>query len=268
MVYAKTPVADSESDGGKNIMYASLWKFENGRITDNQIKIIKDFGQDNNVMQLRAGKYGDNKLFITYAPTTTKGSHRYGTVNKGTIPKVFIIELPSFKFIEKDKQYDDLFMNTNEDLRTFSDGVIIWATANSTGNLVINKIGSPRLDKSFDDIDYIITKDDLKEIENEYNEKEKGKYYEDDEEHHNEKDEGNNDEDDEDDGNHDDEGGDHDEEKNSLNSGEIFAISFGIILGVLILAFSIFILYKCLKKKNSEKEINLNNLNNEMLIKN
>ena len=52
-------------------------------------------------------------------------------------------------------------MNTNEDLRTFSDGTLIWATANSDGKLVINKIGTPILDDSYDDIDYIITKNDL-----------------------------------------------------------------------------------------------------------
>ena len=32
-------------------------------------------------------------------------------------------------------------MNTNEDLRTFRDGVLIWATSDSDNYLVINKIG-------------------------------------------------------------------------------------------------------------------------------
>ena len=52
-------------------------------------------------------------------------------------------------------------MNTNEDLRTFYDGVLIWATANKNGKLVINKIGTPLLNENNDDIDYILTKDDL-----------------------------------------------------------------------------------------------------------
>ena len=127
MVYAKTLVASFETNGGSNIIYATHWKSENKHYTKEEIKIIKNFGEDNNVMQLRAGKYGDNKLFIIYSPTKTKGSHYYGSVDKGTIPKVFIIELPSFKYIVNDQQYDNLLMNTNEDLRTFSDGVIIWA---------------------------------------------------------------------------------------------------------------------------------------------
>ena len=54
-------------------------------------------------------------------------------------------------------------MNSNEDLKTFHDGVLIWATANKNQSLVINKIGTPRLDDSFDDIDYILSKEDLKD---------------------------------------------------------------------------------------------------------
>ena len=60
-------------------------------------------------------------------------------------------------------------MNTNEDLRTFNDGVLIWATSNSKGKLVINKVGTPRLDESYDDIYYILSPDDLIEIEYEDN---------------------------------------------------------------------------------------------------
>ena len=226
MIYAKTPVASSETNGGSNIMYATLWKFENNQYTNKEIKIIKNFGEDNNVMQLRAGKYGDNKLFIIYAPTKTKGSHYYGSVAKGTIPKVFIIELPSFKYIVNDQQYDNLLMNTNEDLRIFSDGVIIWAAPDSSGNLTINKVGSPRLDESYDDINYIITEEDLKDIKNEKNNK-----------------------------------------KSELSGGAKFAITLGVIFGVIILVFGIFILYKYIMYKKSGREFSLKNIKNEMLPK-
>ena len=52
-------------------------------------------------------------------------------------------------------------MNTNEDLRTFRDGVLIWGGANKDGKLVIHKIGTPLLDDSYDDITETITKDDV-----------------------------------------------------------------------------------------------------------
>ncbi len=64
-------------------------------------------------------------------------------------------------------------MNSNEDLHTFNDGVLIWASTNEKGKLVINKIGTPRLDESFDDIDYILTKDDLTKEEEEKEKEEK-----------------------------------------------------------------------------------------------
>ena len=165
LVYAKTPVSTKEENGGSNIMYATTWKFENNKITDYQIQIIKNFGQNNNVMQLRAGKLGDDKLFIIYAPTTTSGSHWYGNVPRGTVPKVFVIGLPNFNFIREDVQIEGLLMNTNEEIRTFQDGVLIWATSNSNGNLTINKVGTQRLDKSYDDINYILSQNDLKDID-------------------------------------------------------------------------------------------------------
>ena len=63
--------------------------------------------------------------------------------------------------IISDEKYDKLLMNTNEDLRTFRDGVLIWGGANKDGKLVIHKIGTPLLDDSYDDITETITKDDV-----------------------------------------------------------------------------------------------------------
>ena len=172
LVYAKTPVNGTTNPD--NIIYATTWKFEDNKITSDEIKIIKNFGSDNNVMQLRAGKLGDDKLVIIYSPTTLSGSNWYGNIPKGSIPKVFVIELPSFNFLKNDEVIDNLLMNTNEDLRTFDDGVLIWATSNENGKLTINKIGVPRLDETFDNNKYILTKKDLDEdYEEESKEEEK-----------------------------------------------------------------------------------------------
>ena len=241
MVYAKTPVASTETDGGKNVIYATLWKFADNKITNNQTKIIKNLGESNNVMQLRAGKYGDNKLFVIYAPTTFPGNNGYGNVAKGTVPKVFIIELPSFKITTNDKQIDNLLMNTNEDLRTFQDGVLIWATSNAEGNLTINKVGVQRLDESYDDINYNLTKDDLKDVDNEYNKKDEGKWSD-----------GNND------------GG---KNNKTLGGGAVFAIVLFTIIGIIVLIIGVFLLYKYIKYKKSGREFSLKNVKNEMLLK-
>lgn len=141
LIYAKTPVSDeSDPNNGKNVIYMTTWKFEDNEITNKEITEIKVFGDGNNVMQVRAGKYGDNQVFIIYSETTSSGGNNYGNVNKGTVPKLYIIKLPDKEIISSDVTNNDLLMNTNEDLRTFDDGVLIWASSNSDGKLVINKI--------------------------------------------------------------------------------------------------------------------------------
>ncbi len=82
-------------------------------------------------------------------------------VPAGTKLRVYIYQLPSLNLIKEDISNDKLYMNSNEDLRTFHDGVLIWGTADEEKKIVIHKIGTQRLEDSFDDIDYIITEDDL-----------------------------------------------------------------------------------------------------------
>ena len=160
LIYAKTPNVSEDEKNGKNIIYMTTWELSNKAITNIKTIEVKVF-ETNNVMQVRAGKYGEDKVFIIYSETTTSGGNSYGSVTKGTIPKLIFINILNNEFVVNDVEKDNLLMNTNEDLRTFSDGTLIWATANSDGKLVINKIGTPILDDSYDDIDYILTKNDL-----------------------------------------------------------------------------------------------------------
>jgi hypothetical protein len=138
LVYAKTPnAADS-----KNVIYMTTWKFENNKITDAKTMTVKTFTSGKNVMQVRAGKFGDDKAFITYMETSTEGGNGYGNVPKGTTPYFFLIDVPNRKKLKSDVQLTKLIMNTNEDLRTFGDGVLLWATSNKDGKLSIIKIGT------------------------------------------------------------------------------------------------------------------------------
>lgn len=112
-------------------------------------------------MQVRDGRYGDDKVFIIYSETPYSGGNHYGYVQKGTKPKLYIIKLPEIEYIVTKMTYDKLLMNTNKDLRTFEDGVLIWATANKEGKLTINKIGKTHLNENDYDIEYTLTKEDL-----------------------------------------------------------------------------------------------------------
>ena len=220
LVYAKTPYYSdnaSDSKNGSNIIYITTWKFINNQITNNKTTEIKIFEKGKgNVMQIRAGKYGDDQVFIIYGETNNEGANGYGYISKGTIPKVYIINISTLKKIKTDVTIDKLLMNTNEDLKTFYDGVLIWATANKNGKLVINKIGTPLLNENNDDIDYILTKNDLIK-------EEKGN-----------KEENNND---------------------SFSAAQKVGIAFLIIIGILLILFGIFMIIRYLKFKNPSKEI-------------
>ena len=141
LVYAKTPNKSSDSNDGKNIIYMTTWKFENNKITNTKTISVKTFASGKNVMQVRAGKFGDDKVFITYMDTTSEGGNWYGNVPKGTTPYFCIYNVTTSKKVKADAKLTKLIMNTNEDLRTFGDGVLIWATSNANGQLSIIKIG-------------------------------------------------------------------------------------------------------------------------------
>ena len=160
LVYAKTPNKSEDEKNGKTIIYLTTWKFEDKQIKEEKIQEIKVF-ETGNIMQIRGGKFGNDKVFIIYEETTSSGHNNYGNIPKGSIPKAFIIKLPDFEIIKNDEKIDSLLMNTNEDLRTFRDGVLIWATSDSNNNLVINKIGTPRLDSANDHSNYALTSNDL-----------------------------------------------------------------------------------------------------------
>ena len=174
LVFAKTPnySDDDSSKNGKTIIFISTWKFEDKQIENNYIYEIKLF-ESGNIMQLRAGKYGDDQIVIIYSETSNPGHNSYGNIPKGTVPKVIVVKVSTMQIAINDQTYDKLLMNTNEDLRTFRDGVLIWGTSNKDGKLVINKIGTPLLDDSYEDIKTIVTKEEVEAIKKEIEEEEK-----------------------------------------------------------------------------------------------
>jgi len=144
LVYAKAKDNTQDNKNNINIIYITTWKFIDEKITDITTKEIKS-DETINIMQVRAGKLGDDKILITYLETTTVGHAYYGNIPKGSVPKIFVIKLPDFEYIKNDEKIDDLLMNTNEDLRTFRDGVLIWGSCDVDNNLVINKLGTVRI---------------------------------------------------------------------------------------------------------------------------
>ena len=138
LVYAKTPNQSEDNYNGKNIIYITTWKFENNKITNNKTMIVKAFSSEILIQQVRAGKLGDNLVFITYSSTSSQVAQF--RLEAGTIPNLFLIEVTKLKRLKSDVKYNKLLMNKNEDLRTFENGDLIWATANKDEKLTIFKI--------------------------------------------------------------------------------------------------------------------------------
>ena len=137
LVYAKTP---NESDG-KNHIYITTWKLENDKITNTKTMTVKTLADGKNIGQVRAGKFGDDKVIITYSEATSENVIFYGDVPKGTTPYLFVIDVLKLKRLKSDVKHNKVIMNTNEDLRTLGNGCLIWATSNKDGKLSIIKIG-------------------------------------------------------------------------------------------------------------------------------
>ena len=138
LIYAKTP---NESDG-KNRIYMTTWKFDikSDKITNTKTMTVKTLADGKNIGQVRAGKFGDDKVVIIYSETTEKGNF-HGSVPKGTTPYLFVIDVLKLKRLKSDVKHNKVIMNTNEDLRTLGNGCLIWATSNKDGKLSIIKIG-------------------------------------------------------------------------------------------------------------------------------
>ena len=162
LVYSKNPNYSNDSKNNTNIIYMTTWNLINNVISNNLTREIRIFPQGLNEANVRCGKLGDDKIFIMYNESTGIKGLNY-RIFPGSVPKVTVIQLDPYNVLQRDITIDKLYMNSNEDLKTFHDGVLIWATGNKQQNLIINKIGIPRLDDSFDDIDYILSKEDLKE---------------------------------------------------------------------------------------------------------
>ena len=165
LIYAKIPNNSTDEKNGKYIIYITTWKFELSNKTFTDIKTIEvKVFENETIMQVRAGKYGDDKVFIIYTekPKNSK-DFGWGYLDMGTIPYLYVIDIITLKKIKDNIKLDKLIMNTNEDLKTFNDGVLIWASTNKEGKLIIHKVGTPLLNEKYDDINYILTKDDLNE---------------------------------------------------------------------------------------------------------
>ena len=80
-------------------------------MVNNKTTEIKEF-QSGYIRQVRAGKFGDDKVFIMYYvhPTYSR-FNAYGSIDEGTIPKVYIINISTLLKLKDDVTIGKILMN-------------------------------------------------------------------------------------------------------------------------------------------------------------
>ena len=115
LIYAKTPNHSTVEKDGKNIIYIITWTFERKIEIYTNFKTLKlKIFENETIMNVRAGKYGDDKVFIIYSFKPMKSKDiSYGYVDMRTIPYIF--DISTSKIIKDGIKMDKFVINTNKD---------------------------------------------------------------------------------------------------------------------------------------------------------
>lgn len=168
-IYAVVFSNTNDPNTNRHGIYLLSWKFENA-ITKNETKTLVSLDSSKDVNQVRSGRLGEDYIVFFYNESNGASSIYPGSLKKGSKPKVYIYHIGQGNFIVNGKSVDEmglsnnnLFMSSNEDMRTFDDGVLIWASVGSDGKIYVNKLGEQRLSEKDDDITIDLDDLDLKE---------------------------------------------------------------------------------------------------------
>jgi uncharacterized protein YxeA len=107
---------------------------------------IRTFESDADIYQVRVGKIGDD-LIILYSITGEKVDKNYGDLPKGSPTSYMIVSWDSANNNFTATKYNGTSLGkgripTNEALKNFKDGRLIWASVDENNYLIINRLGT------------------------------------------------------------------------------------------------------------------------------
>ena len=216
----------NDDTSNRHGLYYATWKLTDGVISDTVTTEIVRLDTSIDVNQIRAGRYGEDYIIILFSKSETTASTYPGYLNKGSQPTIYVLNINDGSIIENGSTKTGIYMPTNEDMRTFDDGVLIWTGIGENGQIYIHKLGTHKLSSSSDDVtidlDDLVLKEDITNDDNQENEE-------------NEENEENSDDDNKKD----------DDEKKKLNKGAVAGIVVGCVVGCALIGFVvIYILHK------------------------
>jgi hypothetical protein len=107
---------------------------------------IRTFEAGADVYQVRAGKLGED-IIILYSLSAESVDKNYGDLPKGAATSYIVASWDSVNNNFTAAKYNGTSLGfgripTNEALKNFKDGRLIWASIDSNGNLIINRLGT------------------------------------------------------------------------------------------------------------------------------
>ena len=142
----------NSSDNTYNITI-SLFSIEETVVsgaTNYEIKVnmyyIRTFEAGADIYQVRAGKLGEN-IIILYSLSSENVDKNYGNLPKGSATSYIVASWDSVNNNFTATKYNGTSLGfgripTNEALKNFKDGRLIWASIDANGNLIINRLGT------------------------------------------------------------------------------------------------------------------------------
>ena len=158
-MYAVVFSDTNDDTSNRHGLYYVTWKLNDDSISENVTHTIVALDTSIDVNQVRAGRYGEDYIVVLFSKNSSTASTYPGNLVKGSQPTIYIINISSNTIIERDVTKTGVYMPSNEDMRTFDDGVLIWSGVGENGQIYIHKMGNHRLSSSNVDID--IDLDDL-----------------------------------------------------------------------------------------------------------
>ena len=155
LVFAQTNDVEANRHG----IYISMFSYS--RSYSSSLYSIKALNTSNDVYNIRAGHVGNN-IIILYSLSSTTASRTTGDLPKGSPTYLLLVKYDGSKFaIVKDSVLlGNGYMGTNEDMRNFKDGRLIWTSIDVNGNILIHRLGSlSNNDNTKNDDDDIIFND-------------------------------------------------------------------------------------------------------------
>ena len=142
LVYSQT----KDSAQGKNGIYMALFYFADLNYGAGQIPLKEYDSSETDIFNIRAGKLG-NYLIVLYVLSTNSETvdKNGGNLPKGKNTMMMVINITGkerYTIVQNGILIGTDVIGTNEDMRNFKDGRLIWTSVDANGYVMVHRLGT------------------------------------------------------------------------------------------------------------------------------